>query len=120
MTSVRWLFRGAALYGVVALLPMYFDVPPGLARPEFYFGFVGVALAWQFAFLVIAHDPQRYRLLILPGMVEKLGFGIPALVLFAQDRAPALMALAGAIDLAFAAAFVWAFVHLGRTAPPDR
>jgi hypothetical protein len=30
---------------------------PAITRPDFYFGFVGLGLAWQVAFLVIASDP---------------------------------------------------------------
>lgn len=111
--SVRWLFRGAALYGALALLPMYFTPPPGLAQPVFYYGFIGVALAWQLAFWIIASDPVRYRLLILPGIVEKLGFGIAASYLFMTAELPLTLALGGAVDLAMAALFGWAFVRLG-------
>jgi hypothetical protein len=117
-SAVVWLFRGAAAYGVVALLPMYFDPPAGMSHPVFYHGFIGVALAWQFAFWLIATDPVRYRLVILPGIVEKLGFGGAALVLFAQGRlADPLLALGGALDLAFAAMFAWAFLRLGSDRP---
>jgi hypothetical protein len=111
---MRLFFRLAAAYGLIALLPMYFQAPPDLTHPEFYFGFIGVATAWQFAFLVIAQDPVRYRLLILPGILEKAGFGIPALYLYAQGRTPLLMALGGAMDLLFVALFAWAFIALGR------
>ena len=111
----RWLFRIAAAYGLIALLPMYFQVPLGLTRPEFYFGFIGVATAWQFAFLIIAADPVKYRLLILPGIVEKLGFGIPVLWLYAQGRAPLPMALGGGVDLLLVALFAWAFTTLSRS-----
>jgi hypothetical protein len=31
-----------------------------------------VALAWQVAFLIIARDVQRYRLFMLPAILEKL------------------------------------------------
>ena len=111
---VRWLFVGAAAYGLIALLPMYFQAPPDLTHPEFYFGFIGVATAWQFAFLIIASNPVKYRLLILPGIVEKLGFGIPALWLYAQGRAPGLIALGGGMDLLMAALFVWAFAVISK------
>ncbi len=113
--KIRVLFRIAAAYGLIALLPMYFQAPPDLTHPEFYFGFIGVATAWQFAFLLIATDPVKYRLLILPGIVEKLGFGIPALWLYSQGRTPGLMALGGGVDLVMAALFVWAFIVSSRS-----
>ena len=111
----RRLFTIAAVYGLLALLPQYAIVPVGLSHPEYFYGFIGVASAWQFAFLIVAYDPLRYRLLILPGVLEKLGFGIAALVLYAQGRSPAPIALAGGVDLLFVASFVWAFVRLGKT-----
>lgn len=112
---VRWAFWIAAGYGLAALLPMYLKAPADLTHPEFYYGFIGVASAWQLAFLLIAQDPYRFRLLILPGIVEKLGFGIAALVLFAQDRTGATMAAAGVLDLLFAVAFGWCFALLSRS-----
>ena len=46
--------------------------PPGMSHPLFYYGFVGVALAWQVAFWLIARDPVRYRWFIVPGVIEKV------------------------------------------------
>ena len=112
---VRWVFWIAAGYGLVALLPMYFKAPAELSHPHFYYGFIGVASAWQVAFLLVAQDPYRFRLVILPAILEKLGFGVAALVLFAQDRSSVTMAAAGALDLVFAALFVWCFVMLSRS-----
>lgn len=114
VVKFSWIFRLSAAYGLIALLPMYVQAPPDLRHPEFYFGFIGVATAWQFAFLIIAMDPVKYRLLILPGILEKLGFGVAALILYAQGRTPGLMALGGAVDLLMAALFAWAFVALSR------
>ncbi|HEX7030760.1 MAG TPA: hypothetical protein VF254_09195 [Gammaproteobacteria bacterium] len=123
------IFLFAGIYGIVALLPQYFletrigvDYPPPITHPEHFYGFIGVALAWQFAFLVIARDVVRYRLLMLPAMAEKLAFGIPAWVLFIEDRAATAVAVAGSVDLALAALFGLAF-HFARAdrkndAPP--
>jgi len=110
------VFVCAGIYGVVVLLPQYFleqklgrDFPPPLTHPEHFYGFIGVALAWQFVFFVIACDVQRYRLLMLPAILEKLSFGVAALVLDAQGRAAALVAGAGLIDLFLALFFALAF-----------
>ena len=110
------VFLVSGIYGVAVLLPQYFletkmgrDFPPPLTHPEHFYGFVGVALAWQFVFLLIARDVQKYRSLILPAILEKLSFGVAALVLCAQGRAASVVAIAGIIDLLWAAGFVLAF-----------
>jgi len=110
------VFLGAGVYGIIVLLPQYFleaklgrDFPPPLTHPEHFYGFIGVALAWQFVFLIIARDISRYRLLILPAILEKLAFGVPALMLYAQGRVVALVAGAALVDLSFAILFALAF-----------
>ena len=110
------IFLGAGIYGIVALLPQYFleeklgrDFPPPLTHPEQFYGFIGVALAWQVAFLLIARDVRRYRLMMIPAVLEKLAFGVAALVLYAQGRVAALVAGAGTIDLILAVLFALAF-----------
>jgi hypothetical protein len=109
-------FLVAGIYGVMVLLPQYFleeqfarDFPPPLTHPEHFYGFIGVALAWQFVFLLIARDVQRYCLLMLPAILEKLSFGVAALVLYGQGRAAAVVAVAGLVDLLFAVLFALAF-----------
>jgi hypothetical protein len=106
MKFARWLFFLAGIYGLVVLLPLYFvelfanEDPRGpMSRPEFYYGFVGVALAWQLAFLVISGDPVRYRALMIPSVLEKLTFGVGAVVLFLQQRIGADILAGGVIDL---------------------
>lgn len=112
----RRIFTIAGIYGVVVLLPQYFledklgrEFPPPLTHPEHFYGFIGVALAWQFVFLLIARDVQRYRLLMVPAILEKLSFGVAVLVLHAQGRVAALAAGAGIIDLTWALLFALAF-----------
>ena len=110
------VFLVAGIYGVVVLLPQYFleaklgrDFPPAITHPEHFYGFIGIALAWQFVFLMIARDVQRYRLLMLPAILEKLSFGNAALVLFANGRIAALVAGAGVVGLLLAGVFGVAF-----------
>lgn len=117
----RRLFTVCGVYGLIALLPQYFmeqrlgqDFPPAITHPEHFYGFLGVALAWQIGFLLIAREPLRLRPMMLPAMLEKLGFGAAALALFALQRAPALVALAGAVDLLMALLFLLAYRSLGR------
>lgn len=69
------------MYGILVTAPMYFfeaqmnvDFPPAITHPEYYYGFLGVTLAWQILFLIVAKDPVRYRTIILPAVVEKLDY----------------------------------------------
>jgi hypothetical protein len=110
------VFLVAGIYGLLVMSPQYFleaqvgrDYPPPITHPENFYGFIGVALAWQLAFLVIARDVGRYRLLMLPAIVEKLSFGIAAIVLYALGRTAAVVAFFGCIDLILAVLFGLAF-----------
>ena len=121
MTFARRLFTVAGIYGLVSLLPMYFlegrlmeRVPPALTHPEFYYGFVGVALAWQALFLLVGRDPARLRPVMLPAVLEKLGWGVGVLVLVSQGRIGTFFVPAALIDLLLAALFVVAWRQVGR------
>jgi hypothetical protein len=118
MTFARRVFFVAGLYGILILPPQYFlaekvgrDFPPAITHPEFYYGFIGVALAWQVLFFIIAKDPVRYRLAMLAAVIEKVTFGAATAILYTQGRLAAQMLMAGMIDLAFAVLFVIAFIR---------
>lgn len=120
-TFARRVFLGAGIYGLIVLLPMYFleetigrQTPPPITHPEHFYGFVGVAVAWQIVFLLISRDVRRYRPLMLPAILEKLAFGVPAWVLYASGRAAGSVAAAGSVDLVLGALFLAAFVRTGR------
>jgi hypothetical protein len=104
MRFAKWVFLIAGIYGVLALLPQYF-VKPSADRPDFFYGFVGIALVWQLAFILISRDVARFRPLMPVAVLEKLAFGIPAVILFTQRRIPAEMLLAGSTDLLLAVLF---------------
>ena len=125
MTFASRVYRIAAIYGLIVLVPQYFlaerigrDAPPPITHPEYFYGFVGVAIAWQLAFLVIARDPQRYRPLMPVTCVEKLAFGIPAIALFLTGRLTGQMLAAGIVDLILCTLFVLAYLRTGG-APHD-
>jgi hypothetical protein len=114
----RWTFGIAGVYGLIVILAGYFgeaDVsrryPPAVTHREYYYGFLGVTLAWQLAFLVISTDPRRYRPLMLVGVVEKLGFFIPAVILWSRHELPPPMAIGAAIDLVLGILFLTAFAR---------
>lgn len=124
ITAASRIFLVAGIYGIVALLPQYFMearigslFPPAITHPENFYGFIGVALAWQFAFLVIARDVARYRLLMLPATFEKLSFGLAGWILFAQERVAGAVAAAATVDVLFAALFLFAY-RITRPEPP--
>jgi hypothetical protein len=121
MRLARWIFLIAGIYGVLVITPFYFledqigrDFPPAITHPDVYYGFVGVTLAWQVAFLVIASDPLRLRPLMLPAILEKASYGIAVLVLFAQERvAPVVVGLAMVDFLVLGGLFVVAYLKTG-------
>jgi hypothetical protein len=120
MLFAQRVFRVAGIFGLAVLLPQYFmegrlgrDFPPPINHPEHFYGFIGVAAAWQVAFLIIARDPARYRLMMIPGILEKLSFGVAAVVLYFQNRLAATVLAFGVLDLLWAALFALAFVKVG-------
>ena len=121
MTLARRVFAIAGIYGIIVLLPLFAGAsefslrnPPALTHPVFYWGFAGCAMAWQFAFLVIARDPVRYRALMLPGVAEKLIFGITTVALYlAGETSPTF--LGGAIvDQILGAFFLLSWIKTPR------
>ena len=112
----RRVFLIAGIYGVLVVLPQYSlearigrDSPPPITHPEYFYGFIGVALAWQVAFLLIARDVQRYRLLMLPAILEKVTFGVAAVLLYANGRVSGSLVGGGIVDLILALLFALAF-----------
>jgi hypothetical protein len=116
----RKVFTGAGIYGLLVLIPQYFlaerigrDTPPPITHQEYFYGFVGVAIAWQFVFLWIGRDPEHYRPLMLPAVLEKLAFGVPVIMLYARGSLPGSVLLFGLLDLTLGALFVAAYRGTG-------
>jgi hypothetical protein len=93
MKFARVVFWFAGVLGFLEITPLYFlydtvgrRTPPPLTHPDFYYGFVGVALAWQLAFLIIGSDPVRYRPMMIPAIAEKFLYGVTLIVLYLQER----------------------------------
>jgi hypothetical protein len=82
------------------------DNPPAVNHPEFYYGFFGVTLAWQFVFLVIAVDPMRYRLAMPPAMLEKASFAIAIPILYALKRVNFTMVAYSLMDATWLVLFI--------------
>lgn len=127
MTFAKRVFLIAGIYGLVALVPQYFletrnglDYPPAINHPEYYYGFVGVALAWQVVFLLMSRDPVRYRLMMIPAVLEKASFGIATIVLYATQRTSAFMLVCGLVDLFLGGLFVISYVKTAERAATTR
>jgi len=114
----RIVFLIAGIWGVLVLTPLYFmfDVigrkdPPPITHPGFYYGFVGVGLAWQIAFFVIAHNPVRLRPMMVPSVLEKFIYAASLAVLYLQSRIhPSDLVFAG-IDALLGVLFIVAFIR---------
>lgn len=116
MRFAKIVFLVAGIYGVLTVTPLYFlfdtigrQDPPAITHPGFFYGFVGVGLAWQIAFFVIAGAPVRLRPMMLPSVLEKASFGIASIVLFLQHRMHGSDLGLGCVDLLFALLFLIAF-----------
>ena len=93
MKFASTVFRVAAAWGLLVLVPLFFmfngsGVPgnPPFTYLQAYFGFLCVTLAWQLAFWVIGSDPVRFRPLMIPSMVEKFSFVLALAALYAQTH----------------------------------
>jgi polyisoprenoid-binding protein YceI len=123
MRFARFVFITAGIWGISVLMPLYwlvditgrqYSVPDDY--PHFFYGFIFVAIAWQIAFLIIGSNPARFRLLMIPGILEKLGYVAILAVLYGQQRIPWADAQAAVPDGALGMLFVLAFIKTR----PDR
>jgi hypothetical protein len=127
MRFAKTVFIGAGVWGIVVLSPLYLllDISghrytlPG-AHPQFFYGFVSVAMAWQIAFLVIGSNPVRLRPLMIPAIIEKLGFVATVAVLHGQGRMLPAESLAAVPDTILAGLFIVAFLKTRTSDPRGR
>jgi hypothetical protein len=110
---VSWV---AGIWGLLVVTPLYFmfdligrNDPPPITHPGFFYGFVGVALAWQIAFVFIATDTARFRPLMIPCVLEKIGYGAAVLALVMQGRMHRADLLFAGTDLLLGLLFVIAY-----------
>jgi hypothetical protein len=116
MRFAKIVFITAGVWGIVVLTPLYAlldltgrEYAPPTSYPQFFYGFLSVAMAWQIAFLVIGSSPARFRPLMIPAIVEKLGYVATVAVLRGQARISAADALVIWPDLVLGLFFIAAF-----------
>jgi hypothetical protein len=121
MRFARWVFLLSGAIGLLIIVPPYFleaqtsaDYPPPVTHPEYYYGFLGVTLAWQFMFLLIGSDPVRYRPAMLPAMLEKAGFAFAIPLLYLAGRVAALWLGLASLDGTWLVLFVVAYLLTPR------
>ena len=122
MEFARRVFVAAGVYGLLVVSPLYFlesrlneQLPPPITHPEYYYGFVGVTLAWQMMYLMIGRHPIKYRAIMLVAILAKASYGIAGFMLYAAGRIPLVVLLGGTIDLVWVVLFAIAY---GKT--PER
>jgi|SRR5262245_17351737 len=116
MRFAKIVFIAGGVWGIVVLTPLYFllDISGGQNAapspyPQFVYGFLSVAMAWQIAFLIIGTSPVRCRPLMIASIVEKFGHVMTVAVLYSQARISTLDAMAAGPDLLLGALFIAAF-----------
>ena len=116
MKFAKAVFWIACIWGILIITPLYFmfdligrQDPPPITHPAFYYGFVGAGLAWQFVFGVIARDPVRFRMMMIPSVFEKFSYGAALITLFVQHRLHGADLVFVAVDVLFGALFLIAF-----------
>jgi hypothetical protein len=117
MRFAKVVFWVAGIWGMIVITPLYFmfDLipkkdPPTITHPEFYYGFVACALAWQIAFICIARDPVRLRVMMIPSVVEKFTYCTAVITLVMQGTANQRDLVFAATDLTLGMLFVVAYV----------
>jgi hypothetical protein len=116
MKFAKIVFWIAGIWGLLVITPLYFmfDLigrkdPPPITHPGFFYGFVGLALAWQIAFVFIARDPVRYRPLMIPSIIEKFSYGAAVVILVLQARMHSSDLVFAGTDLLLGVLFVMAY-----------
>lgn len=121
MKFAKWTFLIAGIYGLLILIPQYFletkngiDYPPAINHPEYYYGFIGVAVAWQIVFLIISQNPAKFKLIILAAIVEKFSYGIAVIILFSQARIVVPVLVVGLIDTMLGLLFIISYFKVRK------
>lgn len=124
MKFAKTVFWVAGIWGFLVLTPLYFlsdfigkQTPPPLTHPEFYYSFIGVALVWQVAFLVIAFDPARFRPFMVVAILEKASYVLTLVVLFVAGHLVQAQAWPAVPDAVLGVLFIAAYQKTSSVNP---
>lgn len=116
MKFAKLVFFAAGAWAIVVLTPLYFlfdaigrQHGSPITYPQFFYGFLSVTMAWQVAFFVIGSNLGRFRLMMIPSVVEKLGYVVSLSVLYVQARIGATDMMTAVPDLLLGVLFMIAF-----------
>jgi hypothetical protein len=116
MKFAKVVFLVAGVWGIVLLTPLYFlfdaigrQQSTPITYPQFFYGFLAVTMAWQFAFLVIGSDPARFRPMMIPSVAEKFIYVVSMGVLYSEGRIRVTDVMIVAPDLLLGVLFIIAF-----------
>jgi hypothetical protein len=117
MRFARNVFIAAGVWGFAIVTPLYFtfdlvgrSYPPPVTHADIYYGFVGVTLVWQLAFLIIAANPARYRRIMIAAILEKLVYVTTMVTLYVQGQIKGGQAAVAGPDFVLALLFIAAFI----------
>jgi hypothetical protein len=124
-TFAKTVFTVAGIWGFVVLAPLYFSFdligrlyPPAITHPDFFYGFIGVALTWQLVFVMIARDPIGLQAIIIPAMLEKFIYVLTLTVLYARGSLSGGQFIVAAPDFALGVLFAIAFSKITAARRP--
>ena len=117
MKYAKLVFLIGGIYGLLALIPLYFienQIAPGLNYPEYYYGFIGINIVWQISYIYIATNPSKFRPIILFAFLVKILGVISISWLILTKRTETWWYGIIISDLVFAVLFLTAFIRTGR------
>jgi len=121
MKFVKAVFLAAGVLGLLQVVPAYFMEsqiatwnPPAVEHPEFYYGFIGVVLVWQFVYLLIGLDPIRFRPVMLLAALAKATIVVTFFWLYVLGRIRAQWLASAAFDGTFAVLFLVAYARTAQ------
>ena len=112
----KLIFTVAGMWGVLILVPLYFleslinaQQPPAITHPEYYYGFLGVTLVWQFVYILIGRNPTRYRPVMILAILAKTSYWLAVLILFLLGRVQTQVFVVSLPDLLLTILFAIAY-----------